>query len=584
MGKKHGEMVKRIMPWVAAVALFFLYSWLPRQGFALWNSPDETAVAFVSQSEAVGMGLYTPQARGADVAGGLAHPRSMTVIDGRLVPSGFIGWPWLLRVVRETPLAPLWIYMPAIVAILGVLSLRYIVARLSGNVVWGWLAAFALAVHPAWWYFANRGLLPNVAFVSFGLMAAVCVLWVGKQGTPPSASRGEPRSPQVSHRGVGFALLAGCFLAITLAVRASEAVWLFPCMVFFAWRQWGKNTVAWWSAGCGFLVSTGSILAVNAAVYVSPFALGYAITSDVAPVISLPGYSDPAPAAHVWWQWLFPFGIHEMNTLRNVWNYLGLPWWFTVWGIVGAVWIGLRHSASVRLAGARHCAEGVKQISDEAISLSIACAFSPFVALYLLVLYGSWNLSDNPTPGEITIGVSYMRYWLPIFVALSVGASWVWLEVGKWLNKRWGSMARNMWFAVVIVVSVGMGWWQAFSGMEGLWAVKSTLQKNTGKQALVVAHTQENDILLTMRDDKVLFPKRAVVTGFLDRGVQARLGSIVTASAQHGWRVFYAGPSFSPTDEAYMRETVFTPQQLAWEEVVRNGAWGVWRIKAQERP
>jgi hypothetical protein len=537
----------------AFIILVLAYSWLPRQGFTVWNSPDENAVAFASQPQAAGFGLYTPSAAGSDAAGGLAHPRSFTVADGRLVPVGFVGWPWLLRLLRETPVGFLWPFAPAVLAALGVFALQYTVQTMVGKKAFGWVVAALLAVHPAWWYFANRGLLPNVAFVSILLISLA-----GAVRAMQGAGRRQPWWQCVWCAGAGIAF------GVAMALRPSEAIWMLPVAGLFGMHLLRSRTApmfithrAWCvAAGLGGLLAAATLfLGVNAAVYGRPFTVGYTLASDALPPISLPGYADPMAAERAWWAWLAPFGFHEMNTLRNVWHYLGLPWWFTLWGIAGVigVWKSLK---------GRH-------------------AVYALAAIYLFVLYGSWNLTDNPTPGEITIGVSYMRYWLPIFVGLALAGGWAMWRGSEWVGKRWGNQAGGFFLAALLACSAGLGWWQTFSGMEGLWAVRHTLAEHTAKQEALLAVVPPTGLVLTIRDDKWVFPSRAVVAGFLEPGVQARLGSVVHVAEQRGREVFYAGPVFSPGDEAHIANNILAPQGLHWTRVHTADGWGVWKLIPQ---
>ena len=46
--------------------------------------------------------------------------------------------------------------------------------------------------------------------------------------------------------------------------------------------------------------------------------------------------------------------------------------------------------------------------------------FSVFAVLSLILIfyYGSWQFNDNPDPNRFTIGNSYTRYWLPIYLMM----------------------------------------------------------------------------------------------------------------------------------------------------------------------
>ena len=52
------------------------------------------------------------------------------------------------------------------------------------------------------------------------------------------------------------------------------------------------------------------------------------------------------------------------------------------------------------------------------------------VSAWLLVVYGSWWFSDNPDPTAITLGSSYVRYFLPLYILDYGQLVFIWLIYG----------------------------------------------------------------------------------------------------------------------------------------------------------
>ena len=162
---------------LAGAAFFFLYSYLAltirgdwqAEPKLIFNSPDETANYFFSDLMARESKLqYFDPANLA--AAPLISPRSMRVIDVQTVPAGFIGLPLiygLLAKILSSAAIPF--FTPAL-AVIGVIFFYFVVKELFGRQT-GFLSAGLLLIFPGFWYYAIKGLMPNVAFVVLLIMA-----------------------------------------------------------------------------------------------------------------------------------------------------------------------------------------------------------------------------------------------------------------------------------------------------------------------------------------------------------------------------------------------------------------------------
>ena len=142
-------------------------------GVLIFNQPDEMAnYAFIREWVLNGeVGIKEPLLE----ISSQVHPRSMTVVDGRLVPIGFPGF----IAVASSFIQPLiWLFGVSFFNIF-LLSLTPLVAALSSILLYGisrslglpkvaaLAAGIGLLCLPPWWYYASRPLQANTMFTFF---------------------------------------------------------------------------------------------------------------------------------------------------------------------------------------------------------------------------------------------------------------------------------------------------------------------------------------------------------------------------------------------------------------------------------
>src|SRR3989338_59979 len=165
--RRHRWLSGVLMVWLSFWAVVYTqlsFRTVPLNGERSFNSPDETAIFYFSRRSAAGDLIAAPQVPG-NLAGGIVHPRSMAVLQGKLVPLSFLGMPvWYGLAGR---LAGPWIiiFLTPLFAALG----GWVFFRIC-NDVFGRRVAFAAALLlpllPPWWYYSARSMFHNVAFFS----------------------------------------------------------------------------------------------------------------------------------------------------------------------------------------------------------------------------------------------------------------------------------------------------------------------------------------------------------------------------------------------------------------------------------
>jgi hypothetical protein len=133
-------------------------------------------------------------------------------------------------------------------------------------------------------------------------------------------------------------------------------------------------------------------------------------------------------------------------------------------------------------------------------------AYTTFFAIlsaWLFALYGSWVFSDNlKDPNAVTMGVSYVRYWLPFFV-LSLPFVAIALE-------KISMQFRILCVAALIVFGV----WRALFGMEGLLWVTREVVASRKMAEEVLEFVPKNGVIAVRAWDKYFFPERSVLQPF----------------------------------------------------------------------
>jgi hypothetical protein len=155
------------------------------------------------------------------------------------------------------------------------------------------------------------------------------------------------------------------------------------------------------------------------------------------------------------------------------------------------------------------------------------------LGLILVLYYGSWEFYDNPDPRSHTIGNSYVRYWLPIYLGALPLAVYFWLWFTRHVvAKRFFSAApasrffsfasrRQFWLiglralgiGTVLVVSLTA---VGFGSAEGLYYAREQQRAARFELAAVTSLTESSAVIITQYHDKLFFPERKVLVGLFD--------------------------------------------------------------------
>lgn len=437
----------------------------------IFNQPDEMANYAFIQAWSVHNQIGIPEARTA-IAQSQIHPRSMTVVAERLVPIAFPGFIAILSSIIR-PLV--WLF--------GEKSFNYwviavtpLVSALSSFVMFGLcrslgltkktavVAGALLLINPAWWYYASRPLQANILFVFFALTGLAVGLMPIKK--------------------TSLYFLIGLSFGSALLIRPNEWVWLVGLLGVLAWTQrnmWRKRD---WLLLLSGLALLGIVFFLNQLIFYGAFlGSGYVRPQNT----GLSGSVFDGPQGIVWWQAiLLPFGFNVWSIIKTVYYYgvrLFLPW--TVSTVIAMGFLISKRKELPRL---------------------LAYSGGVFIlAVWLAIYYGSWRFTDN-LAGQVSIGSSQVRYFLPVFVLLIPLIAQMLTSIAAWGKRFWLVSA-------LIGVTLFVASFQAvFLKFEGLVMVKNTVHQYYDWQEKASAQTPADAVIVTKYADKYLFPGRAVVT------------------------------------------------------------------------
>jgi asparagine N-glycosylation enzyme membrane subunit Stt3 len=490
-----------------AVVFFFVYSYLNFQillsppllkgemeGDLIFNSPDETAGYFFSKLFAE-TGRLSQLESFDFLAPYLIHPRSVYVQNGYLAPGSFLGLPLVFGSLAR--IAGIWTipFFTPFFAVLGVIAFYFLLRK-----IWDENTAFLSAVLmfflPSFWYYSTRTMFSNILFVSLLIITASFLFAVPFKSPNHTEQNTEQHGRFWEYvRYIG----GGLFFGLALITRTSEIVWLgilgLALVIYFV------RKIHWPAAIFGFAVLCAAFVPVfwqNQAIYGSSLKFGYnvaAILSQGAGPVVTDAQNPPSKLDIIGncLRTVFPFGIHPRAVWQNFWNYfIKFFWWFTTPMILGCL-IFLYNLFKRRV------------LENEIIYfLSFI-----FISGWLLIYYGSWQISDNINFQKITIGNSYLRYWLPVFV---MGLPFIVIFLKKLLSFFKTKSAEAVTLASILIFVFSMSAMSVFAGEdEGIFYVKNNLLRYNEIRSEVLDLVPSGSIIITERSDKIFFPARRVI-------------------------------------------------------------------------
>ncbi len=543
-------------------------------------SPDETANYFFARQYATQgeLAIFEPANLLAEE---VVHPRSIRSDHGWLKPVSFLGIILIYGQIATWLGVGVIPYLTPFFAAAGLLFFYGFVRRLFGRQS-ALLSVFLLASFPVYFFYTARSMFHNILFTVF-LLAAAYFLVLAVPGS--SAAKKGFWSWRFSAKEILtwlWSLLAGLALGGAAGARSSELLWLAP-VLFISWlffaRRLGLTRLALMAGG--ILLALLPVFYWNQVLYSSPFYGGYGEMNKSITELSQAGgqllqstvrgsFSQYQAVADTVLKNIFYFGYQPYQSLRMFFYYVvkmfPLLCAFTFLGSL----IFIVHLLRRPKRGAY-----------------LYLLTWLILSLILVFYYGSWQFNDNPDPRRFTIGNSYTRYWLPMYIMALPLASLFIVTVARALasllplkNDDPGRIRARRWLVGGISFLVGGTWvfsslmFTIFGSEEGLMTLYYNHFSDRENAQVILAATESEAVIVTQYHDKQLFPERRVVNALLTNDtVNASLGLIL----QH-YPVYYYNFSFPDKDLTYLNERRLPAFGFTLELQERRGRFGLYQL------
>ncbi|RMD59597.1 hypothetical protein D6821_00870 [Candidatus Parcubacteria bacterium] len=552
--------------------------------FIKWGSPDENAnYVFTKLYGQTGqLKIFEKYNLIADC---IIHPRSFRCEAGFLKPMSFLGIILIYGLVVRFSTYLIIPYLTPLVGMAGIIFYYLLIKKIFGRAV-ALLSALFLAVFPVYVYYSVRSMFHNVLFVVLllgGFWWAVLLAsvpdrqkiaakkpfwwrWLGwgriikqklarlfwwrYQGPELPPDKSDPVAPKLKPlrfwqpqwwrrwgvnfvgrfwslppKGWVYAFLGGVFFGGAVITRTSELLWLVPLWLVLwvlNWRRLGLLKP--------ILILVALVLTVwpaayyNQVLYGSPYYGGYVEMNSSLDVIKQAGFNAVRLASEgaieeskgflrLIKNKIFYFGYHPDQSREMFYYYVIAMFPYLWWPAVGGAVL-----LAIESLFRRHW-----HYWKYLIALVV-------LGVILVLYYGSWRFFDNPDATRHTIGNSYTRYWLPIYLGLIPLAAWLLVRASAvfgWLRFKpvpaWCRWCFRGEFFIWLVRLAVFALVAAFSlqfvligSEEGLLLQLAKARDSREQFEQVLNLTESNAIIVTQYHDKLFFPERKVIVGLFD--------------------------------------------------------------------
>jgi len=460
-----------------------------------FSSPDETANYFWISRIARGKPLYYFEELNG-LGNNLVHPRSVNAVGGKIVPGSFLGMIIIYGFLAK--IFGLWVvpYLTPFFSVLGIVFFYLLIKEIFQKKTISLLAAMLLSFIPPWLYYSSRGMYHNILFMSLLIMGIYELFYVFGTGHIKS----------FKFKVLNFNLIlnslilkyflyffVGLLIGLAIITRTAEIVWVGVTVIFIFALHFKK--IHWPGF---FLFLCGLYLPALILMYHNQILYGQVISAGYRSIIPEGGVGEMVDSWVLWQILITPFGFDLKLILVNSFNYLYnfLPYWSAP-VVVGAFLFLVLPSKSIQI-------NYKKRI--------IYFAYCLLLTAYLLIFYGSWSITDRIDQANLSLGTSYVRYWLPIYVVSMPFLAAFILQSSNFLisnHFKFKIVYRAaLVFAMIILFFMPSLNLTVHKTDESLFLLKG-LSEVRIKSAIINEIVLANDItVLYKQADKIFFPER----------------------------------------------------------------------------
>lgn len=546
--------------------------------YVKWTSPDETANYFFSKNFALTGELAVFDQ--ANLRGdNMVIPRSVRSDNGFIKPVSFLGISLVYGKIASLAGVGVIPYLTPLFAAFGIVLFYLIVRRLFSERVGLW-SAFILASFPVYIYYTVRSMFHNVLFIVL-LLAGIYffLLALGKRKSSLKLPFVTWKLPASVWWAMLAALISGIFVGLAIITRTSEILWLLPALfivwIFYA-RRFGLAKLVIFIAGLSLPLLLAAFY--NQILYGSFWYGGYnemnRSLSDLAKAggnILKFGWGGEGLAylqeyfSNIFHN-IFYFGFKPRQSETIFVSYVVKMFPILFYsGLAGIFFLILQN-----------CRRFQKKYL---VYILVWLFLSAFLAIY----YGSWKFSDNPNMTS-TIGNSYTRYWLPLYLGLIPLAASALVRVSRalvLLDSKSASrlkrlIATGLQASAVFATTAISIIFVLYGSEEGLVYLYYTNQAEKINTERVWSLTDKEGIIITKYYDKFFWPERRVIMGVLpDEGILKAATKLIKY-----YPVYYYTFYLKPADVAYLNQNKLSPYGLRIAEIKKtNAEFGLYKLE-----
>ena len=495
---------------ITVSAIFFIGSagfnyYSQSADFKKWLSPDESANYNFSK-------LYAQEKRLSFfekynlIASDVIHPRSYLSDNGIIKPISFLGIILIYGKIASLTSYKVLPYLTPVFAAIGLIFYFLLIKKIFGPTN-GLISTLFLASFPPYIYYSARSFFHNTLFTVMLIISLFFATLISGKRKETGREKPKTKLDFLKDKGLIYAGLSGLFLGLTVMARASELIWLIPFWLIIWLMNINRVSFLKLVIFISFLlIAIWPAAHWNKALYGSYWQGGYSemnqsilqITVASAALIKSAGvkYNVVKSSLAQIKANFFHFGFWPVKSLKMLYYYFSQMFYWLFWpALIGF----LLFIVKIKKWQRRHYGYFG--------AYALAC-------LVLLFYYGSWDFHDNPDPRSRTIGNSYTRYWLPIYLGAMPMASYFLIKFSNLFRKK---IIINYFRAALIIILYFISLkFVLFGSSEGL--VESAKKQLASRREFdkVLSLTEPRAVIITQYHDKLFFPERKVVVGLLN--------------------------------------------------------------------
>jgi len=496
-----------------AIIFFAIYSYLPYQQFIgskgdriIFNSPDATGNYFFTKllADQGTLRYFEPLNL---IAGSNVHPRSVKVIDSYLVPISFIGMTIVYGLIAKIFSIDIIVFLTPLISAITVIFFYLLLKEIFNKNI-ALFSSLLLFIFPAFWIYTSRSMYHNVFVIDLFIISIYFLI------------------KTLKNQKIIYVVISAALLGLAIISRVSEMLWMVPAyfLVFaFFYKQIKIRYI--YSSLAVLALFALMLLTINQILYSSPFATGYEEDPAAAFASEIDQAADIAVSAPVQVQqssnlivnllsgYLLPFGFYPKRALLNFYAYYPYFFW---WFFIPACFGGLIYL--VRLFQKKDL-EFSKRILASYLAIFL------FVSIFLIIYYGSWRIVDRLGPQAVSLGTSYLRYFLFIYIFSLPFIGFLITEIIKFAKFKYlKPVVAVLLLTYFAYFSVQL---TMFKTDESIMAVKQRIDEYYVKAEKVINLTEENSVIISERSDKIFFPQRRVMPGLQNEEILTLLPKVI---------------------------------------------------------